>query len=198
MFYFTGIVFNYLSFRFICKGIIDKMSKPKLVRMFQKKKAGGKGLDKVKTSRRDLEAREEMRKKGVDALDIDNMTGSQGKLTMDELNRDELLEGATPKNESSSGWRSRKSRKPKESVPTDSRSIHEDYSQYSEGVAEVMRKQDDDLDQISDALSDMRTLAGAMNNELDYQDKLITEVQDFTVETSVRTKENARRINRIK
>lgn len=174
------------------------MTKPKLVRMFQKKKATGKGLDKVKRSGKDIEAREQMRKNGIDAVNLDNMTGSQEKLTMDDLD-DDPIDEATPASESASGWRSRRGRKAKEPVaPKDARSIREDYSQYSEGVAGVMRKQDEDLDQISDALSDMRALAGAMNNELDYQDKLINEVQDFTVETSVRTKENARRINKIK
>lgn len=177
------------------------MSKPKIARMFQRKKGTGKGLDKVKGSRKDQEAREEMRQKGVDVLDLDGMKkGDEGEaMTMEDLERNELLEGATPVRDASPARRGRMGRKKKEpAAPVDARTVKEDYSQYSSGVAEVMRKQDDDLDQISSALADMQSLAGAMNSELEYQDKLINEVQDFTVETSVRTKENARKINKIK
>lgn len=172
-----------------------------LARMFQRKKGAGKGLDKVKGSRRDQESREGIRQKGVDALDLDGMKPGEQEdaISMDDLNRNELLEGATPVRDASLARRGMMGRKKKEpAAPVDARTVKEDYSQYSSGVAEVMRKQDDDLDQISSALADMQSLAGAMNNELEYQDKLINEVQDFTVETSVRTKENARKINRIK
>lgn len=177
--------------------IIDKMTKPKLVRMFQKKKTNGKGLNKVRASRKDQEEREDLRKKGLSAVDLDKMEGeSKDHLSMGELERNELFDGAT--DEVTQARRGRWGKK-KEAVETkDPKAVREDYSQYSTGVAEVMRKQDEDLDQISDALADMHALAGAMNNELEYQDKLITEVQDFTVETSTRTKENARKIKRIK
>ena len=185
--------------------IIDKMSRPKLARLFVRKKAGGKGLDKVKTSRKDADAREELRRGGVDAVDLKGMRAAgegdgPAAVTLDDLERDVLLEGAELV-EASAPRRARIGRRKKDAAPPaarDAREVQEDYSQYSEGVAHVMRKQDDDLDQISGALADMQALAGAMNNELDYQDKLINEVQDFTVETSVRTKENARKINKIK
>jgi ABC-type transporter Mla subunit MlaD len=52
-----------------------------------------------------------------------------------------------------------------------------------------MRKQDQDLDQISGVLTDLKTLADGMNAELTYQDKFITAIQDFTDETSRRTKD---------
>lgn len=184
-------------FRCIGLGLIDKMTKPKLVRMFQKKKGTGKGLDKVKGSRKEQEERDELRKKGLGAVDLADMDGgSKGNISMEELERNQLLDGASE--EVTQARRGRWGRK-KEVVETkDPKAVREDYSQYSAGVADVMRKQDDDLDQISDALADMRALAGGMNNELDYQDKLINEVQNFSVETSVRTKENARKINKIK
>lgn len=185
--------------------IIDKMSKPKLVRMFQRKKGTGKGLDKVKASRKDHDERDELRKKGLETLDLDSFDGgSKGHLSLQDLQRDELLSpvGADGPSASADGkrriWKGRRGKGATIDVPLDAKNVREDYSGYSEGVADVMRKQDDDLDLISDALKDMKELAGAMNNELDYQDRLISEVQDFTVETSVRTKENARKIHKIK
>lgn len=175
------------------------MTKPKLARMFQRKKMTGKGLDKVKVSRKEQEAREGIRQKGLESIDVAGMKDSNGQLTMDDLegdDRDKLFDGETITATSSRrGWKGKKN---KEVVTVETRQIKEDYSQYSDGVASVMTKQDDDLDQISDALKDMQSLAGAMNSELDYQDKLINEVQDFTAETSRRTKDNARRINKIK
>eukprot|EP00177_Eucheuma_denticulatum_P001425 GFKZ01002572.1.p1 GENE.GFKZ01002572.1~~GFKZ01002572.1.p1 ORF type:complete len:297 (+),score=64.33 GFKZ01002572.1:193-1083(+) len=184
--------------------IIDKMSKPKLVRMFQRKKGTGKGLDKVKASRKDQDERDELRKKGLETLDLESFDGgSKGHISLQDLERDELLEtgGSEDPAASSDGkrriWKGRRG-KGGGDVRVDAKNVREDYSGYSAGVADVMRKQDDDLDLISDALKDMRELAGAMNNELEYQDRLISEVQDFTVETSVRTKENARKIHKIK
>lgn len=185
-------------------GIIDKMSKPKLVRMFQRKKATGKGLDKVKASRKDQDEREELRKKGIETLDLESFDGgSKGHISLQDLERQDLLEDGGGDNPSASVdgkrriWKGRKG-KGGGDVRVNAKNVREDYSGYSQGVAEVMRKQDDDLDLISDALKDMKDLAGAMNNELEYQDRLISEVQDFTIETSVRTKENARRIQKIK
>jgi hypothetical protein len=60
-----------------------------------------------------------------------------------------------------------------------------------------MRKQDQDLDQISGVLTDLKTLADGMNAELTYQDKFITAIQDFTDETSRRTKDYPRRVKLI-
>lgn len=179
--------------------IIDKMSKPKIVRMFQRKKPVGKGLNKVRGSKKEVEAREAMKKNGVDALDMEKMAGSsKDGLDMEDLAREELFSGATPVADVK-GRKSRFGRPSKApQVPVNSRDIKEDYSHYTEGVATVMRQQDDDLDEISDALADMQSLATAMGQELTYQDKLITEVQDFTAETSRRTKANARRVNQIK
>ncbi|PXF41594.1 hypothetical protein BWQ96_08681 [Gracilariopsis chorda] len=175
--------------------LIDKMTKPKLVRMFQRKKGNGKGLDKVKISKKEREDREQLRDKGLDAVQLDDMSDSQKTLTLDDIDdqRDQLFDGETVTDYK----RSRRGKK-KEPQIKETRQIREDYSQYAAPVASVMRQQDDDLDQISDALVDMKALASAMNNELDYQDKLITEVQDFTQETARRTKDNAQKIKRIK
>lgn len=171
------------------------MTKPKLVRMFQRKKGNGKGLDKVKISKKEREDREQLRDKGLDAVQLDDMSDSQKTLTLDDIDdqRDQLFDGETVTDYK----RSRRGKK-KEPQIKETRQIREDYSQYAAPVASVMRQQDDDLDQISDALVDMKALASAMNNELDYQDKLITEVQDFTQETARRTKDNAQKIKRIK
>lgn len=177
--------------------LIDKMSKPKIVRMFQRKKPVGKGLEKVKASKKETEARVEMREKGVSALDVATMRGGEGVISMDALenDREQLLDGETV-TDVRRGLGRRKKKEPERNL--DPRQIREDYSQYSQPVADVMKKQDDDLDQIADALADMRSLAGAMNSELQYQETLIEEVQGFTAETSRRTKENAKKINRIK
>lgn len=176
--------------------------------MFQRKKPAGKGLDKVRGSRKERTAKEEMREKGVEALDMDRLQSASTDqiVTLDDLDdsqqqRNELFGTETSeKGASSSRLRAPRFRKKDNPQPTvkSSRQVKEDYSQYSEPVANVMREQDEDLDQISDALADMKELAGAMNNELEYQDKLIHEVQDFTQETSRRTKENARKITKIK
>lgn len=176
-------------------GIIDKMVKPKFVRMFNRKKLTGKGFDKAKTSKKDIAEREELREKGVDGVDFERMTGTSQSVTLEDLEseRDQLLDAENVQNYK----RGRRGKK-KGSELKNTRQIKEDYSQYSEPVATVMKQQDDDLDQISDALADMNALASAMNNELNYQDKLITDVQDSTKETSIRAKENAKKIKRIK
>lgn len=75
------------------------------------------------------------------------------------------------------------------------RKVRENYASFTPEVADILGCQDDDLDDIGDALSDMHALAEAMNQELNYQAKLIDRVQDFTAETSQRTKEHRRRID---
>lgn len=182
------IVHNYLD---KSEKIIDKMSKPKIVRMFRGKKGGGKGLDKVRGNKKDMAEREELRGKGLHGMDLDGMAGGDDDDDDGEGDREELFEVQDHK-KSKKG----KSKGPKS--PRSAREVHEDYSQYSSGVASAMREQDEDLDQISDALADMKALADGMNNELNYQEKLIAEVQDFTEETSTRTKDHARRVNNIR
>ncbi|CAN8074955.1 unnamed protein product [Agarophyton chilense] len=175
--------------------IIDKMTKPKIARLFHRKRATGKGLDKVKVTKKEKASREQLREQGLDAVNLEEMTDSQRALTLEqfETDRNDLFDGETVQDYK----RGRRGKK-KEQEVKQTRQINQDYSQYSDAVASVMKQQDDDLDQISDALTDMKALASAMNNELEYQDKLITEVQDFTTETSRRTKENAKKIKRIK
>lgn len=175
--------------------IIDKMSKPKLVRMFQRKKPTGRGLDKVKAGKKERAARDGMRDAGVAGIDIDGIaSGACAREREDERERErlELLEAAEKKRGGLFG----KNKTSKANVGV--REINEDYSHYSEGVAVVMREQDKDLDQIGDALADMKDLANAMNAELKLQDDLINEVQDFTSETRKRTKDNAAKITKIK
>lgn len=176
--------------------IIDKMSKPKIVRMFQRKKPVGKGLDKVRTGKKARGEREGMRDAGVGALDLGAMAdgaGEEERNHMREAERDELLGGADKKR----GGRFRKG-KEKPATTVGARDIEEDYSQYTDGVAKVMREQDKDLDGIADAIGDMKMLAGAMNSELNYQNELIDEVQTYTEETRKRTKDHASRVERIK
>lgn len=177
------------------------MSKPIIARVFQRKKGGAKALDKARGSRKERELREETRLHGVDGLDLKRMGADKGDapLTMADLDADDEAETAGVA-ATTGGVRARLFGKGKESpvAVRDAREVREDYSQYSKDVAEVMRGQDEDLDHISAAVADMKLLAGAMTNELEYQDKLIHEVQDFTTETSRRTKANARKVNRIK
>lgn len=167
--------------------IIDKMSRPKIARMFHRKKASGKGLDKVRAGKKETAEREQLKERGLGAVDLDGMGG--GGDDDDEGGREELLAVTGVKK----GRRGKKTEAPGQSA----RGVQEDYSQYTSGVASVMRDQDKDLDQISDALGDLKSLADGMNSELSYQGQLIEEVQDFTDETSRRTKEHARRVNQI-
>ena len=181
--------------------LIGKMTKPKLVRMFQRKKAGGKGLDKVKVGRKDLEAREEKKDKGIENVDVRRMKKNSAEVSMEQLDRDrdELFEGASAPATSNGRLRGLLARKKKEpAAPIDSRNIRENYDQYAEPVAQILRQQDDDLDHISAALKDMKELAGAMDHELEYQHELIGEAKTFVAETSRRTKENAKKVAKIK
>jgi hypothetical protein len=173
--------------------VIDKMTKPKIVRMFQKTKKDGKGLDKMRGSKKEQAEREALKARGLSTVDTDGMGSERGDSAGVSTDRDELFEVQGVKK---NGRRAKDSSSP--TMSQTSRAIEEDYSQYSTGVATAMRKQDQDLDQISDALADMKSLANGMNAELSYQEKLITEIQDFTEETSRRTKDHARRVNQIK
>lgn len=165
--------------------VIDSMSKPKIVRMFGRKKAKGKGLDKVKAGKKELSEREKLRERGLDNVDLDGMAGGGS----DDGDREELL--------SVTGV-DKKGRRKKGATDNSSRAVQEDYSQYSQGVANVMREQDDDLDQISDALGDLNKLALGMNAELDLQSGLIDEVTGAVETTSTRTRAQAERVKRIK
>lgn len=166
--------------------IIDKMSKPKLVRMFQRKKPAGKGLEKARAGKKETAEREHLKAGGLDAVDLEAMGGGGDDGDDD---REELLTVTSAKK----GRRGKKTA----GSPQSARGVQEDYSQYTTGVASAMREQDKDLDLISDALGDMKALADGMNKELTYQGKLIEEVQDFTDLTSERTKNHARRVNQI-
>lgn len=168
--------------------IIDKMSKPKIVRMFTRDKKKGKGLDKLKAGKRELAEREKLKASGLGAVELGDDGGSGGS---DNENREELFTVTDAK-------KGKKRKGKKGSPESGSRAVQEDYSQYTSGVASAMRAQDDDLDQISDALGDLKALADGMNSELGYQGKLIDEVQTFTEETSNRTKKHANRVNNIK
>jgi hypothetical protein len=178
--------------------VITKMSKPKIVRMFQLPKKDGKGLDKMKGSKKDQAERDALKARGLGVIDVDGMSSKPLADDDDDFaaksvtdTREELFEVHDVRK---NGKRSKSS----SAATKPSQSIQDDYSQYSTGVATAMRKQDQDLDQISGALNDMKTLANGMNAELTYQDKLITEIQDFTDETSRRTKDNTRRVKLIK
>lgn len=169
------------------------MTKSKLVRMFQRKKPAGKSLEKVKANKKEQEAREELRSKGLESIDVQGMQGQDGSVSMGEIQRATANDEAT---EARRGLFAKKNKDPP--TRTQARHIEEDYSGYSKGVAKVLQQQDEDLDQIGDVLSDMHSMAKAMNNELEYQDKLIGEVQDFSAETSRRAKDNAKRIAKLK
>lgn len=169
------------------------MTKSKLSRMFQRKKPAGRSLDNVKANRKEQEAREELRSNGLESIDVQGMQGQDGTVAMTQLKRNPVDDDTSEVRRS---LFAKKNKAPPARVQT--RNIEEDYSGYSKGVAKVLQQQDDDLDQIGDVLSDMHTMAKAMNNELEYQDKLIAEVQDFTSETSKRAKDNARKIAKLK
>lgn len=173
--------------------IIDKMSKPKILRLFQKKKQMGKGLDKVRAGKGEIEERERRRDMGLGAIDLGNI-GSEDDVDIDN-DREELFDGITVTDHKPRGFGFRKKKSP---AQVRIRAVRDNYSDYSKPVADVIRQQDEDLDQISNVLGDMKNLAGAMHNELEYQNAIITEVNGFAAETSRRTKHNANKISKIK
>lgn len=196
------------------EGTIEKMTTNKLVRMLRFNKGKGRTADKKKTSRKEEEEREELRAKGLESVDIRELQrrNNEGTMTMEELQRNQLLGSGSstskppPADESddqSSGSKNRlrlfggrKKSDGEKRVGT--REIKEDYSGYSGNVASVLRQQDDDLDKIGDVVGDLNRMAVAMNNELDYQNGLIDDVKATSAETSKRTKDNSRRIAKIK
>ena len=174
--------------------LIEKMSKPKIARMFMRSKGKGKHLEKAKGSKKQKAKREELKRGGVAGLGIEEMRAKdkQGEaVEMEELERNELLGGKAKG--SGSVRRGRKGKNG--NIRT--ANYNEDYSQYSTGVATALKEQDKDLDEISAALGDMKGIAEAMDKELAYQEGMIEQVGTFTTKTAVRTKENVRRVNKI-
>lgn len=161
-------------------------------------------MDKVKVSRQEPDQREDLRTKGLESIDVKKLKAQteEGSIQMRTLEREQLLEDGTSSSNGTTSttgplaWLGKKSREPAPRVET--RDIHDDYSQYSSGVADALKQQDDDLDLIGDAVADMKAMGAAMNHELDYQNKLVDDVQERASVTSKRTKENARKIARIK
>lgn len=160
---------------------INKMTKPKIVRMFQYRKKDGKGLNKVKASKKERNARDELREAGVNALDVDRMQAGEGAITRVSNDTEE------EKKRSLFGKNKSEGRK-------GVREIENDYSQYTSEVAKVHREQDKDLDQISDLLTDMQALGNAMHSEIQLQDTLLEEGKNFTEETRKRTQANAKKL----
>lgn len=160
------------------------MRKPKIIRMFQKSKKS-KGNEPL--SLRSQARNEEMRSKGVESLCRKSDETVTGITSIDDM------PGKDKK--STAFW---KSRKQNAQLIVGTREIVENYSEFSPDVKEVLIEQDDDLDLISDSLSDMKNMAVAMNNELQYQAHLVEQVQGLTNDTSERTKRNANKIAMIK
>lgn len=65
-------------------------------------------------------------------------------------------------------------------------------------VAQVVDQQDENLDELADVLGKLNAVAGAMNSELDIQNKLIDDVQEGTQQTRERTKNQKSRLEKIK
>lgn len=180
---------------------IDKMNRPKIVRMFQIKRSKGKGLDKVRPGEKELEERQKIRNEGLDSIDVRAMQKQEATVDMDDLEAPvDSLDGEGDSNKKNRlklfGGKRTKSNEAANTPLQSSRRIQEDYSGYSDNVATVLRKQDDDLDKISDVLGDMKSMANAMNNELEYQAQVINDVQNMSEETSKRTRDNKNRIAR--
>ncbi|OSX72533.1 hypothetical protein BU14_0427s0023 [Porphyra umbilicalis] len=175
--------------------VIDKMTKPVYVRMFTRSKRAGKGLDKQKKlGRKEAKERAAMREGGVDSLDLDGLRerdaaargeGGRGPDEEDD-DRAELLDEQLVA--------SKKGKAARAVGGAAGVGGKEEYAGYSTGVATALRKQDEDLDAISGALADMKGLASAMNSELTYQEGLVSTVNEYTLETSRRTKANAAKV----
>lgn len=179
-------------------GLIEKMRKPKIVRLLQGRKAKTRGFDEMRTPRREQKQAEELRRAGIDSLSLHAGT-SKGPVvvSMDEVQAVAFCDAGGSEDRRTASIRlGRRQKKKKNIAPVflATREIHEDYSEYSKDVANVLHAQDNDLDLISDALADMKATANAMNSELDYQNHLIGRVQDYTVHTAKRTKQHANKI----
>ena len=178
--------------------IIDKMATPKLLRLFKKNKPTGKGLDRVKAGRDDLEERQAKRNNGISAIDMDGMKNYERPEYSEsedvQYARQDLFDGITVTDYKKRGFKLFKKKNNYSDINID---VADDYSQYSKPVADVMRQQDADLDEISHVLNDMKDIAGAMNNELEYQEAVINQVTDYSVETSRRTRKNADKISKL-
>lgn len=174
--------------------VIDKMTKPVYVRMFSRSKRPGKGLDKQKKlGRKEAKERDALRDAGVDSLDLDGLRerdeaarGGGGGGQGDDEDRADLLDEQLVA--------SKKGKAARAVGGAAGVGGREEYAGYSTGVASALRKQDEDLDAISGALADMKGLASAMNSELTYQEGLVSTVNEYTLETSRRTKANADKV----
>lgn len=170
---------------------MNKMRKPKLLRIFRRKK-GRKQLETPKITKQEQHAREQVRRNGVGALQLERQRSNRNApvMTMDDL------AGDSSSSSVSGGW---KGKKDYVSAPSFIRydRKNDEYSEYDDDVADVLRDQDGDLEDLSDTLAGMRDVAVAMNNELDHQNDLIGRVQDYTEQTKDRTMENARKIRMI-
>lgn len=172
--------------------VIDKMTKPVYVRMFSRAKRPGKGLDKQKKlGRKEAKERDALRDGGVDSLDLDGLrerdeAARGGGGGGDDDDRADLLDEQLVA--------SKKGKAARAVGGAAGVGGREEYAGYSTGVASALRKQDEDLDAISGALADMKGLASAMNSELTYQEGLVSTVNEYTLETSRRTKANADKV----
>lgn len=175
-------------------GVVNKMRKPKLLRLFQRKK-GRKKLEEKKLSRKEQEEKERVRQNGVSATHLERLRSSKTPAVV--MSMDDIASDLSPS--VGNGWNWKKDRNASApSVVAYTDEVSKDpYADYDGDVAGVLRDQDGDLGDLSDTLAGMRDIAVAMNYELDHQNGLISKVQDYTEQTKGRTMENARKIRMI-
>lgn len=153
--------------------------------MLQGKGRGLRGLRSVKLSEKDIDARRVCREKGVESIKKakSGEAGNCNDLENEIISENECLfePNSCPARIAIRNNRGKK--------------CEEDYSEFSKEVADILMDQDSDLENIGDVVLDMHGLATAMNHELKYQEKIISQVQKHTDDTSKRAQDNAKKIS---
>lgn len=173
------------------------MRTPRILRFFQRRR-GRKGLDTNVKSQKELKKQEAIRRNGVESLGL--VDGKESTLesirNATVVTMDDLLESSSGK-----GKKYNKSQNRHVSSPA---AIYDDlegesdmYGEYDDDVADVLRDQDNDLEDLSQTLMGMKDVAVAMNHELDHQRHLINKVQDYTHQTKMKTAKNTKAIKEI-
>lgn len=167
--------------------------------MFQRRK-GRNGLDTTPVSKKELKKQEEMRRNGVQSLAMERDESTIVSIReATVVTMDDVLESSPGGNRKGNNYNKSKNRHV--SSPA---AVYDDleeescmYGEYDDDVADVLRDQDNDLEDLSQTLMGMKDVAVAMNHELDHQRHLINQVQNYTQQTKIKTAKNTKAIKEI-
>lgn len=197
----TTLTWKYclLFSNFNCQGVVNKMRTPRILRMFQRRK-GRKGLDSSPLSKKELKKQEEMRRNGVESLAMERNESTLVSIReATVVTMDDVLESSSGGGRKGKQYNKTKNRHVSAPVGMydDLQEESDVYGNYDDDVADVLRDQDNDLDDLSQTLMGMKDVAVAMNHELDHQRHLINQMQDYTEQTKIKTAKNTKAIKEI-